>query len=176
MKQLDREAFESMAVPPGHAGEIVVSGDHVLPGYLGGLGDDETKIHVEGRIWHRTGDAAWIDVEGCLWLLGRCSAKLPHCSVEGKGLPEGALDFPFAIEYALRLRFPKLPMAAVGWKGRRVLVVEGPRREKGGDTLAREIMDFGLEDIIEVEKIPLDRRHNAKVDYTALQALLGKMA
>src|SRR5690606_14487019 len=33
------EALEAQALPPGEPGEIVVSGDHVLPGYLDGVGD-----------------------------------------------------------------------------------------------------------------------------------------
>lgn len=35
-------------LPTGQTGEIVVAGDHVLPGYLGGIGDEETKFRVSG--------------------------------------------------------------------------------------------------------------------------------
>ena len=40
------DAFERDALPPGRTGEIVVSGDHVLTGYLDGSGDEETKLRV----------------------------------------------------------------------------------------------------------------------------------
>ncbi|MFO1448420.1 MAG: AMP-binding protein [Opitutaceae bacterium] len=45
-------------------GEIVVAGDHVLKGYLGGHGDAETKFKVGDETWHRTGDAGSLDAAG----------------------------------------------------------------------------------------------------------------
>ncbi|MEM8557448.1 MAG: AMP-binding protein, partial [Bacteroidota bacterium] len=69
------ETFEGDVLPPGIAGEIVVSGPHVVPGYLGGHGDAATKFDVAGVRWHRTGDAGYLDERGRLWLLGRCGAK-----------------------------------------------------------------------------------------------------
>ena len=57
-------------------GEIVVSGAHVGAGYVGGVGDAETKFRVGEVIWHRTGDAGYLDAHGRLWLLGRCSARI----------------------------------------------------------------------------------------------------
>ena len=53
--------FVAACLPPGEAGEIVVSGDHVLAGYLHGHGNDETKFAVGGTRWHRTGDAGYLD-------------------------------------------------------------------------------------------------------------------
>ena len=68
--------FERLCLGPGQAGEIVVSGPHVLKGYLRGEGDRETKFKVDGETWHRTGDAGCVDQEGSLWLLGRCAARI----------------------------------------------------------------------------------------------------
>ena len=53
----------------GEPGEIVVAGGHVLPGYLNGEGDVETKFEVDGARWHRTGDLGYLDGAGRLWLL-----------------------------------------------------------------------------------------------------------
>ena len=47
MPAMAREAFEQMCLPAGDAGEIVVSGPHVLTGYLGGAGDEETKFRID---------------------------------------------------------------------------------------------------------------------------------
>jgi acyl-CoA synthetase (AMP-forming)/AMP-acid ligase II len=155
--------FASLAVEAGQAGEIVVSGDHVLRGYLGGIGDEETKIHVGGRVWHRTGDAGWMDPLGRVWLLGRCAERMPG----------ETLCYPFAIECALRETFPEIRMAALEWEGRRTLVVGkkcNPAEAGEIETLAG---DFGIERVIFVEAIPLDRRHNAKIDYPALRGLLN---
>jgi acyl-CoA synthetase (AMP-forming)/AMP-acid ligase II len=156
------DEFAALAVKAGQAGEIIVSGDHVLRGYLGGIGDEETKIHAGGRVWHRTGDAGWMDPLGRVWLLGRCAEKLPG----------DALCYPFAIECALREVFPDIQMAALDWEGRKTLVAG----KKCGSVEVGEIEaraeDFGIDRIIFVDSIPLDRRHNAKIDYPALRAML----
>ena len=47
--------FDSVCCAPAEIGEIVVSGQHVLPGYLHGRGDEETKFRVDDVGWHRTG-------------------------------------------------------------------------------------------------------------------------
>ena len=94
--RLTEEAFREMEAPPGAAGEVVVSGAHVLPGYLDGEGDAETKFSVGETCWHRTGDAGALDAEGRLWLLGRCAARM-----EGKG---GRALYPLQVEAALRER------------------------------------------------------------------------
>lgn len=177
LKSLAPAAFEAMTQPQGRPGEVVVAGDHVLSGYLDGSGDEETKIHVGGKVWHRTGDAAWIDKDGCLWLLGRCSAKLPPSPVAPADLPEGALDYPFAIEAAVGMRYPQMASAAIGWKGKRSLVFghEQPDTSKL-EEMARELEALGIERIIFTgQKLPMDRRHHAKIDYPALHAMLESL-
>lgn len=161
------DAFDAREVPRGQAGEIVVAGDHVLKGYLGGIGDNETKIRVGGQVWHRTGDAGWVDEQGRIWLLGRCSEKLPAFPAS-TGLPVDALRYPFAVECALRERFPGIRMAAMDWKGDRTLVVEGAEP----DGLRAIAGSLGMKTIRCLERIPLDRRHNAKIDYPALRTVL----
>ena len=86
LEDLDRESLAA-----GEVGEIVVSGDHVLTGYLDGRGDEETKIRVGDRTWHRTGDAGYLDRRGRLWLLGRASAKV---------IDDDGVVYPFSIECA----------------------------------------------------------------------------
>ena len=71
-----REQFEAECRPANEPGEIVVTGDHVLKGYLHGRGDEETKFRVGDRIWHRTGDAGCLDEPGGVGLLGRSSATI----------------------------------------------------------------------------------------------------
>lgn len=150
-------------IPAGEVGEIIVSGPHVLTGYLDGLGDEETKIRTDGEIWHRTGDAGHIDSEGRLWLLGRASEKLPSHPEDAK------LDYPFAIECALREAFPGIRTAALTWQNKRTLVVETQTE------LSAEAESLGIDQVIRIEKIPLDRRHNAKTDYPTLRSLLGRI-
>ncbi len=155
----------------GEAGEILVSGEHVLRGYLDGHGDEETKIHDRNRVWHRTGDAGWIDVRGRLWLLGRCAEKLPAYPA-AVGLPQDALRYPFAIECALSELFPQIRMAAIDWQDRRTLVVGEPCAAVLKNAICGSAAEFGVENVIFLPSIPLDRRHHAKIDYPALRGLL----
>jgi acyl-CoA synthetase (AMP-forming)/AMP-acid ligase II len=173
LKDLEPEAFGAMIQPQGQPGEVVVTGDHVLSGYLGGVGDEETKIHVGGKIWHRTGDAGYLDKKGCLWLLGRCSAKLPPSPIVPPDLPAGALDYPFAIEAAVGMRYPFVITAAIGWKDKRTLVFgcKPPDAGKAAE-IAKEFEDLGIQEVIFAGKLPMDRRHHSKIDYPALFAML----
>ena len=156
----------------GEAGEIIVSGEHVLRGYLDGIGDGETKIHSAGRVWHRTGDAGWVDARGRVWLLGRCAEKMPAFPA-AEGLPRDAPRYPFAIECVLREIFPGIRMAALQWENQRTLVV-GKKCENSDAAAINEHADrFGIQRVIYLESIPLDRRHQAKIDYPALREILN---
>ncbi|BAU50278.1 AMP-dependent synthetase [Sulfurifustis variabilis] len=162
---LEKE-FDRVSLPHGAAGEIVVSGAHVLPGYLHGRGDEETKFDVDGRRWHRTGDAGYIDDEGRLWLLGRAGARI----VDGKGE-----IYPFPVELAA-LEQPGVRRAAlVSHRGRRVLVVEPSGIGTLHATELKKALAWSaLDQVRGVPRIPLDKRHNAKVDYPALRSMLEK--
>jgi acyl-CoA synthetase (AMP-forming)/AMP-acid ligase II len=163
--------FATFEIPTGQAGEIVVAGDHVLGGYLDGIGDHETKIHVDGGVWHRTGDAGWIDDAGRLWLLGRCAAKLPSFAAP-PGIPAEALHYPFAVECALREKFPQIRTAAIEWRGRRMVVVGKKMDAEETNSFRDMASDLGIGDLVCVDVLPLDRRHNAKIDYPALREIL----
>lgn len=166
---LDAAAFEAMACPRGEAGEIVVAGGHVLKGYFEGRGDEETKFRVEGEVWHRTGDLGRLDAQGRLWLLGRCAARIRDA--------KGEL-FPFAVETAA-LQVEGVHRAALAaFRGRRILVVEGPADPDDPpdvDEVKASLSWAGLDAVHVVWRIPLDRRHNAKVDYPGLLTLLERL-
>jgi acyl-CoA synthetase (AMP-forming)/AMP-acid ligase II len=172
---MNQSDFSAMNVSSGEAGEIVVSGEHVLRGYLEGIGDNETKIHVDADVWHRTGDAGWIDGQGRLWLLGRCAEKLPPFPAPA-GLPLEALRYPFAVECALREEFPETRMAAIGWRERRTLVVGKTCGQQEIEAIRAKAVQLGVGNVFCLEALPLDRRHNAKIDYPALRQALGKIA
>ncbi len=163
--------FTGPKMESGQAGEIIVSGEHVLQGYLDGLGDGETKIRCDGMVWHRTGDAGWMDAQGRLWLLGRCAERMESFPASA-GLPTDALRYPFAIECALREIFPGIRMAALEWEGKRTLVVGKTAEHALAEEMRSEAARLGMEQVVFVESIPLDRRHQAKVDYPALRQRL----
>lgn len=160
------DEIDRRALKPDAPGEIVVSGEHVLTGYLDGRGDAETKIRAGNRVWHRTGDAGYLDGQGRLWLLGRCAARVS----DGHGDV-----YPFAVECAASAVGAVRRSAFVLHGGRRVLVVElqgdaGAARRELGSRLAWA----RLAEIAVVPRIPVDRRHNAKVEYPALRRMLDR--
>jgi olefin beta-lactone synthetase len=160
-----RQDLERQALSSGTIGEIVVSGDHVLGGYLDGAGDDETKIHAGTCVWHRTGDAGYFDGHGRLWLLGRCAARVSDRL--------GVL-YPLAVECAAS-GVPGLRRSAfVQHQGRRVLVIEVEHKlREVREALMGRLAWARLDEVLTVKQVPVDHRHNAKIDYTALNRLLG---
>lgn len=158
---LDDREFSALCLPGGEVGEIVVSGGHVLKGYLNGVGDGETKFRVNGETWHRTGDSGYFDGAGRLWLLGRTSAIIRD--------DRGALH-PFAVECAAR-RIPSVLRAALlGRNGRRILFVQPSAGAPVNAAAVGEALGWArLDEVREIHEIPLDRRHSAKVDYGRLE-------
>jgi acyl-CoA synthetase (AMP-forming)/AMP-acid ligase II len=152
-------------MPSGEPGEILVTGEHVLKGYLHGEGDEETKVRIEGEIWHRTGDAGYRDTEGRLWLLGRCAA----CVRDARGIL-----YPFAVE-CVAMSFESIRRAAfVLLDGKRVLVVEGEIAEAELDELRAKVTWASIDEVRRLRRIPVDARHNAKVNYPELRRIVGR--
>ncbi len=107
--------FEQAVLPPTQPGEIVVHGAHVLRGYLNGQGDENTKFRVDDQVWHRTGDAGYLDETDRLWLLGRAEAKVEDAA--------GTI-YPFAVECAASRIAGVHRSAMVQHAGKRLLVVQ----------------------------------------------------
>ena len=157
--------FAELGLPPGQGGEIVVNGPHVLAGYLCGIGDEETKFRVEGEVWHRTGDAGWLDAAGRLWLLGRAGAVIRD---------ERGTIYPFAAECAAsRLAWVERS-ALAKHNGERLLAVQlGARAPADAERRVKKTLPWAhLDRVVRLARIPVDRRHNAKVDYPALKKAL----
>jgi olefin beta-lactone synthetase len=167
-RTLTAAELDAEALAPNQAGEIVVSGEHVLAGYLGGIGDEETKFRVDGRVWHRTGDAGLIDERGRLWLLGRCSAKIDDS--------RGVL-YPFGVECVAMTFSAVRRAAALAHDHRRLLIIEtgaaGPEAAQLQQDLHTATRWAHIDEIRLVAAIPVDARHNAKIDYPALRRILG---
>ncbi len=157
--------FKSLALPQGEIGEIVVSGRHVLSGYVDPVRNRETKIEVDRSRWHRTGDAGYFDTDGRLWLVGRCAAVIRDS--------RGAV-YPFQVEYAVGAVRGITRAALISDQGERVLVIETSAKEFTSDCIraARCVADKQIDRIVTVRCIPMDRRHDSKVDYPALKRLL----
>jgi acyl-CoA synthetase (AMP-forming)/AMP-acid ligase II len=158
-------AFDADCLHAGLPGEIVVSGKHVLPGYVQGRGDEETKFCVDGTIWHRTGDMGYLDAAGRLWLLGRCAARITD--------QRGTL-YPFTVECAVS-SYPAVRRAATATlRGQRILALELDKYlpVPDLDAIRQAIAWAALDAILVYDSLPVDKRHNAKIDYPVLRRLL----
>ncbi len=158
-------AFESERLAPGEVGEIVVTGDHVLKQYLGGIGEEETKFRVDGEIWHRTGDAGMFDDRGRLWLAGRCAARIDD---------ERGRLYPFGVE-CVAMTFPAVKRAAFTvMDARRVLVIEAGASARLRSEIETATKWAQVDEVCFIHAMPVDKRHNAKIDYPALKAHLRR--
>ena len=144
----------------GEGKEILVSGQTVLEGYLGGIGDSENKIRDGEQVWHRTGDAGYFDNKGRLWLLGRVS----------QAIRDGAGElYPFCVECVLDARFG-IRGAVIEKDGARLLAIE--QGAVSAEQVLEAIAPFKIARIVTVKKIPMDKRHGAKIDCEKLRGLI----
>ncbi|MDB5070329.1 MAG: AMP-dependent synthetase [Candidatus Eremiobacteraeota bacterium] len=163
----DDRAVERQTLPPHAVGEIVVTGSHVVPNYLDSGDDAATKIRAGARIWHRTGDLGYFDERGRLWLAGRANAAID----DARGTVE-----PLRVECALAYFAGIVRSALASADGARVLVIEPVPGARIDERAVRAAVAFAHIDHIIVAAVPVDPRHNAKVDYAALHRLVRRYA
>ena len=161
------EDVERRALAAGEVGEIVVSGTHVVPNYADRAADATTKIRAGARTWHRTGDLGYRDARGRLWLTGRAASRIDDAG--------GTLE-PLRVECALSY-VPGIARGAVGgMDGLRVLVVEPLAGHALDERAIRDALAFARIDRIVIAPVPVDARHDAKVDYPALARMIQRYA
>ncbi|MFC5049807.1 AMP-binding protein [Rubritalea spongiae] len=161
---LTYKKFEMMECKVGETGELVVSGEHVLKSYLNNELNSETKFSVDGEIWHRTGDAACIQNDQTIWLQGRCKAAFQS---------QGSTIYPFGIECSAMFD-PRIERCALVKKnGKITLTYQGQLNENHQKSLLSTLSLFGVEQLLQLNKIPVDKRHNAKIDYPALESVIA---
>jgi olefin beta-lactone synthetase len=163
----DAAQFAGITMEAGRVGEIVVSGKHVLNGYLNRCVGRPIKFSAAGRLWHRTGDLGYQATDARLWLLGRSGAEIRDA--------RGVL-YPFAVECAAQHHAGVRRAALISVGGERVLLVEPVDSIDDSmlDELARRLRWAGLDALHAVPALPVDYRHNSKIDYPKLQQLLQR--
>lgn len=145
-------------LPEKEVGEIVVHGPQVTPFYF--EMDEETKkakIPTASGLWHRMGDVGYKDQEGLLWFLGRKSHVVSH---ERRSL------YPIR-EEAFFNRLPGVKKSALIDLGDGAGIVL-----EAGPVDLPETLPPAIKKIFITEKLPVDVRHNIKID----RSLLGRWA
>jgi acyl-CoA synthetase (AMP-forming)/AMP-acid ligase II len=163
-------------LPAGEIGELIVTGEHVGRSYYRNeRAVRENKIlDPDGTVWHRMGDTGSFDAEGRFWIAGRV-----HSTIQ-RGRRGGELVHPQLVEQAAQGDDPRIRrVAAVGLEGRVLLVVETEAGEEIQSDLLERLAAAGLdvdEILLSTRPLPVDPRHNSKIDYARLrERLRGKM-
>jgi acyl-CoA synthetase (AMP-forming)/AMP-acid ligase II len=163
---------ESLVLPNGEIGEIVVKGVIVTHEYFNRPDANEKSKIREGRyIWHRMGDVGYIDDEGLLWFCGR---KVDRVSLSDSELYTDQCENIFNTH-------PKIRRSALvgfdGAEGVEPVVIVQPldssvmKDETVQKEIEKELLSLGgqYEQTRKVKRIlfrkcfPVDVRHNAKI-------------
>jgi acyl-CoA synthetase (AMP-forming)/AMP-acid ligase II len=160
---------EARELPPGETGEIIACGPVVTKTY-DALPEATARAKIQGEggtIWHRLGDAGYLDAAGRLWFCGRL--------VERVETPQGTLHTePCEQVFRVHARAARCALIGLPDQGRQrpALVVEAkPKDSHECRALARELRALALAHphtaAIMVfffhPKFPVDVRHNAKI-------------
>lgn len=164
----------------GEVGEILVSGHHVLKQYIDNpAANRENKIPRKGveatkSVWHRTGDCGYQDQEGRLWLSGRIKDVL---SINGH------LMQPFPIEQKLDQDESIKRAAIIQHDGQVILFIQALNNSHSPELIQRitliaaeyfSVSGINSIQYIEMDSMPVDGRHNSKIDRPFLREYLTK--
>ncbi|NNC75712.1 MAG: AMP-binding protein, partial [Acidimicrobiia bacterium] len=159
----DGIATSDLTDEPGVSGEVIIQAPHMKETY--------DKLWVAQHVsasppgWHRSGDVGHFDSDGRLWIEGR----MAHIVTT----PNGPVT-PVGVEHAIE-SLPDVAQAAVvgvGPPGTQQVIalirpVSAPRRPRLAsiDTAdaVRSVAGVAVTAVIELPKIPVDRRHNSKI-------------
>ena len=160
-------------VAPGEAGEIIVAGAHVLPGYANDPDSERRNKIRDGEVtWHRTGDAGRRDAAGRLWLLGRVRERVVR---------DGRTWWPLPAEVRA-LGVPGVTHAAYvgiddgGGAPAAVLCVECASGAAGAMAVLVQdaVAPWPVDRVQVLRRIPRDPRHASKTDLEGLRKILGE--
>ena len=167
----------TMNLPSGECGEIVVSAPWMSLGYNRlWLTQQNARFESDGVTWHRTGDVGHLDGNGNLWIEGRV-VHMIHAA-------HGSVT-PVPLEVACEKISGVKRAAAVGIgdKGAQQLVMvletDQAKEDVASVQLAAKVRealaDLDVVAIWETKKLPVDIRHNSKIDRTALAQKMQKV-
>jgi acyl-coenzyme A synthetase/AMP-(fatty) acid ligase len=145
-------------------GEVVIRAAHVKDGYDRLWSTQFRSAQPPG--YHRSGDVGRLDDEGRLWIEGRLAHVISA---------ENGPVTPVAVEHAAR-SVEGVDLAAavgVGPVGAQQVVVviataQPPRRPRLAEIAltdrVRDAVDVDVAAVLEVPALPVDKRHNSKID------------
>jgi acyl-CoA synthetase (AMP-forming)/AMP-acid ligase II len=166
--------WKDWELPLGEIGELVVTGEHVCRDYYRNpKAVKENKIAgPAGSIWHRMGDTGYFDGQGRFWIAGRVHSTIHRGSepVHPQLVEQAACKEDPRIRRAAAVGLPDLKLGE-----RVVLVLETGAGEELKADVERRLVAAGqpVDEIrLTTEPLPVDPRHNSKIDYGKLRETL----
>lgn len=167
----DEDLTSITPVGKGEVGELCLAGEFVGKSYYK---DNEAflsnKISTGGDIWHRTGDIVYEGDDKVLYMVGRKHNRI---------LENGNYFFPLQVEPILdRIEGVARSAYAQYLEDSTAVYIELTKasiKEKTIDAVRSKLDELNHHpDFVKVIKeIPLDKRHNAKIDYNELRKQNG---
>jgi acyl-coenzyme A synthetase/AMP-(fatty) acid ligase/pimeloyl-ACP methyl ester carboxylesterase len=161
-------AAGSLTEEPGEAGEVCIRAPHGKDEYDKLWVTQSASSLPDG--WHRSGDVGHLDAEGRLWIEGR----MIHLITTAAGVVT-----PVGIEHAAE-SVPGVTQAAavgVGPRGTQqvvlVVVPDDPPRSPHLASIEladriRAVVDIDVAAVLVVPAVPVDKRHNSKINRTRI--------
>jgi acyl-CoA synthetase (AMP-forming)/AMP-acid ligase II len=180
---LSTSTLDELAIASGEIGELVVAGDHVCRDYYKNeSANAENKLVDErGTVWHRMGDTGYFDDEGRFWLVGRVHSTI---------FRDRQQVHPQLVEQIVKsVCGDVVQVAAIGYDhadlGEAVVVLVEIRQASVEIVEAvKSTIESGLLEmnqpcdrvVVTDAKLPVDPRHNSKIDYQKAKELIPKLS
>lgn len=175
--ELKDSPWPKIEVPDGEVGEFICTGDHVCRDYYNNPDAFKTTkiLDEKNRVWHRTGDLAYIDSEKNLWIVGRVNNAIERA---GKYyFPVRAEVLLKRMDFTYRCAFLGVEDSKLGQATYAVVELKEGIDKTTFDFAAakKEIQrvfeknKIPVDEIKFVNKVPMDPRHHSKVEYKVLR-------
>ncbi|HEU4996295.1 MAG TPA: AMP-binding protein [Gemmatimonadaceae bacterium] len=160
----------------GTVGELLVAGPHVCREYVddpGGRAFADNKVREpDGLVWHRMGDTGYFDAQGRFWLVGRVHSTIRRAGVDvhAQLVEQAARGSDVRVRRVAALGIPDQALGQ-----RLVVVIESDDPGVVAAVRDRLAANGGVpadELIVTRKPLPVDPRHNSKIDYQRLRVIL----
>jgi acyl-CoA synthetase (AMP-forming)/AMP-acid ligase II/pimeloyl-ACP methyl ester carboxylesterase len=161
----------------GGTGEVLVRAPWMSTGYDRlFLTEQRARPVIDGAEWHRTGDVGHLDASGNLWIEGR----VVHVIRTAAG-PVTPVPLEVAVEALPGVR--RAAAVGVGPAGVQQVVIvlepeDGDEGEASGelaDAVRRSVAPHSVSAVWMVGDLPVDIRHNSKIDRAAVAARMERV-
>jgi acyl-CoA synthetase (AMP-forming)/AMP-acid ligase II len=169
---------DDLDVAEHDVGELCVTGDHVCKDYF--RNPDAVRqnklVESDGTVWHRMGDTGYFDRRGRFWLVGRVHSTIVRggVAVHPQILEQSADPGDSRIRRVAAVGLPDAEL------GERVVLVLETSAENGlrGEVEERVKQSGQIVDdiVLTSEPLPVDPRHNSKIDYAKLRSRLRQQS